>query len=462
MESLGESLIALLKVFGYSWTMNKERFLIVWIALLTVLSVLGGAWAVAEMLPRELLIIYSGNSLGELKPCGCAKEEDQGGFERRMTFFKRFAANAENTLFVDTGDSFKEPTRQGKIKARYIMQAMSRLNYDAVVPGDKDLVYGEAFLEQKKSIPWLLSNLEMQNFHPARTRIRHLGNGLKVALLAVADPDLFYSVTHSGARVTNPEETVRALVKNLQEAEAPDLIVLLTHTKREKALPLLELEGVDVVINGHIEKETDNIDMTPVKKDGKVFVQPGPRGQKIGELKVRIDSVGRKSFDQHMARLDSNIKLDPEMIEWYEEYNREVEDLFFASLEARKNQNTEKRVYATEQACETCHSDEHEVWSKSRHSRAYETLSRVNKAFDPECLKCHVTGLDQPGGFISEVDTPKLQNVQCEVCHGPGLDHASNPQPGFGENARQACKLCHVKNHSPRFDFSKYWPKIEH
>ena len=315
------------------------------------------------MVPRELLIVYSGNSLGELKPCGCAKEEDQGGFERRMTFFKRFAANAENTLFVDTGDSFKEPTRQGKIKARYIMQAMSRLNYDAVVPGDKDLVYGEAFLEQKKSVPWLLSNLEMKNFHPARTRIRHLGNGLKVALLAVADPDLFYSVTHSGARVTNPEETVRALVKNLQESETPDLIVLLTHTKREKALPLLELEGVDVVINGHMEKETDNIDMTPVKKGGKVFVQPGPRGQKIGELKVRIDSVGRKSFDQHMVRLDSNIKLDPEMIKWYEEYNREVEDLFFASLEARKNQNTEKRVYATEQACETCHSDEHAAWS---------------------------------------------------------------------------------------------------
>jgi hypothetical protein len=302
----------------------------------------------------------------------------------------------------------------------------------------------------------------MKNFHPARTRIRHLGNGLKVALLAVADPDLFYSVTHSGARVTNPEETVRALVKNLQESETPDLIVLLTHTTREKALPLLDLEGVDVVINGHMEKETDNIDMTPVKKDGKVFVQPGPRGQKIGELKVRIDSVGRKSFDQHMVRLDSNIKLDPEMIDWYEKYNREVEDLFFASLEARKNQNTEKRVYATEQACETCHADEHEVWSKSRHSRAYETLSRVNKAFDPECLKCHVTGLDQPGGFISEVDTPKLKNVQCEVCHGPGLDHASDPQPGFGENARQACKLCHVENHSPRFDFSKYWPKIEH
>ena len=53
----------------------------------------------------------------------------------------------------------------------------------------------------------------------------------------------------------------------------------------------------------------------------------------------------------------------------------------------------------------------------SRHSHAYETLNRVNKAFDPECLSCHVTGWGENGGFISEVDTPKLKNVQCEVCH---------------------------------------------
>ncbi|MCH8156367.1 MAG: hypothetical protein IID18_01215 [Nitrospinae bacterium] len=421
-----------------------------------------GARAMAEAPVRELLILYSGNTLGELKPCGCAKEEDQGGFERRMTFFKQSAANAKNTLFVDTGDSFKEPTRQGKIKARYLMQAMSRLKYDAVVPGDKDLMYGEAFLEQGPSIPWLLSNLELAGLNLPRMRIKQLANGLKVAVLAVADPHLFYAAQHSGGRVSDPEETVRTLIKKLKESEKPDLIVLLTHMKRERALPLLELQGVDVLINGHIEKETDTIDMNPVEKNGKIFVQSGPRGQKVGELKIRFDRAGGLSFDQRMVPLDSNIKFDPEMIKWYEAYNREVEDLFFASLDARKSQNAGKKVYATEQTCRTCHPAEHEIWSGSRHGRAYETLSRVNKAFDPECLKCHVTGLDRAGGFISEVDTPELKNVQCEMCHGPGLEHAKNPQAGFGKNARQACKLCHVKNHSPRFDFSKYWPKIEH
>lgn len=150
------------------------------------------------------------------------------------------------------------------------------------------------------------------------------------------------------------------------------------------------------------------------------------------------------------------------MIKWYEEYNKDVEDLFFASLDARRDKHGGREVYASEQMCMVCHPSKHSIWNKSRHSHAYETLKRANKAFDPECLKCHVTGFNRAGGFISEVDTPGLRNVQCEVCHGPMLNHLENPQAVFGSNAREACKLCHVKNHSPKFNFSKYWPKIQH
>ena len=141
----------------------------------------------AEMPMRELLIVYSGNTLGELKPCGCAKEEDQGGFERRMTYLKQVSLKVKNTLLVDTGDSFKEPSRQGKIKARYIMQAMSNLKYDAVIPGEKDLVYGESFLNDDGSIPWLLSNAKLSNIYLPQFRIKKFDNGLTIAMLAIVD-----------------------------------------------------------------------------------------------------------------------------------------------------------------------------------------------------------------------------------------------------------------------------------
>jgi len=432
------------------------------IATFIFLALMSNTLSFAENSSHEITIIYSGNTLGELKPCGCAKEEDQGGFERRLTYFKQVLAASNNVLLVDTGDNFKEPSRQGKIKAHYIMQAMSKLKYDAVVPGDKDLVYGEFFLKNKFKIPWLLSNAKLSKINLSKIKIKKLHNGLTVAMLALIDPSLYYGTTHNEGNIIDPKESAQKLIKKLKTSESPDLIVLLTHMKREKALSMLGLSGVDVVINGHINNDTDIIDMAKIETQGKIFVQPGPRGQKMGEIIISIDHKGKKSFKQRMIRLDSNLKADPEMVKWYKNYNKEIEDLFFESLESRKSQSGKQKIYASEQACLTCHPSKHESWEKSRHSYAYETLNRVNKAFDPECLACHVTGWGHSEGFISEVDTPNLKNVQCEVCHGPRLDHVSGSEQKFTIDAKKACKNCHVKNHSPNFNFLKYWEKIKH
>ena len=442
--------------------MNRYQIFKKYIAILFFLGIASNILSPSEAGSRELVIVYSGNALGELKPCGCAKEEDQGGFERRSTYLKQVFAHSKNVLLVDTGDNFKEPSRQGKIKARYIMQAMSKAKYDAVVLGDKDLVYGVSFLENHPSFPWLLSNADFVKISPKKIRIKKLENGLSVAVIALIDPDLYYDTKHSGGNVVDPKESAQKIIKNIKTSKHIDIIVLLTHMRRDKALSMLQLSGVDVVINGHIEKDTDIIDMNHVESDGKIFAQPGPKGQKLGELTIQINDKGTKTFKQRIVRLDSNIKLDPEMLKWYEEYNKEVEDLFFASLESRKNKQEKTKVYASEQACLTCHPSKHKAWGMSRHSHAYETLSRINKAFDPECLQCHVTGWGHDGGFISEVDTPKLKNVQCEACHGPRFDHSKNLHQNFQFNAKKACKSCHVKNHSPNFNFSKYWEKIKH
>ncbi|UCD11015.1 MAG: hypothetical protein JSU88_10140 [Nitrospinaceae bacterium] len=409
----------------------------------------------------EILIVFSGNTLGELKPCGCAKEEDQGGIERRMSYLKSVAKRAKDRLLLDTGDSFKEPSVQGRLKASTLMEAMAAMNYDAVGLGDHDLVYGNRFLEEARGIPWISANMEIGKLVLAPHRIKQYPGGLKAAVVGLADPDLFYVDGHGNFKIGDPLLAARAKVAALKASHAPDLVVLLTHMNRDKAIELLGIEGVDVVINGHIENDTDPGNMTPVRRKGKILVQPGPRGQKMGELLVRIDPAGKKSFEHRMVRLDSSVQFDPEMVKLYAAYNEKVEALFFASLSEKRN-NSDKEIYATEAVCKTCHPGAHKVWSESRHGRAYATLARVHKAFDPECLACHVMGWNQPGGFVSEVDTPELKNVQCEVCHGPGREHANAPAPGFGRKAQQACAGCHVKNHSPRFKYSDYWPKIKH
>jgi 2',3'-cyclic-nucleotide 2'-phosphodiesterase (5'-nucleotidase family) len=409
----------------------------------------------------EVLIVYSGNALGELKPCGCDKEEDQGGIERRMSYLKQMMPQEPNTLLVDLGDNFKGSTRQGKLKAQTMMQALARMKYDAITLGDKDLLYGNGFLSSIQNIPWVAANLQLEGLALPPSRIKVLANGLKVWVTAVADPDLFYASSDSNVKLSDPLAALQQQLEAARKSASPDLVVVLTHMPRDKGMRFLDVPGVDIVINGHIEKDSDIIDMTPVEKGGKIFVAPGPLGQKMGELRVRINPDGEKTFQQKMVRLGSKAPLDPEMTQLYDAYNAKVEELFMATLAAKRKQK-QNRVYATDQTCLTCHAKEHDLWSKTGHSRAYTALQEVNKSFDPECLVCHTTGFGKPGGFISEIDTPKLKNVQCEICHGVRLEHAQNPQGGFAGEAKAVCGKCHVKKHSPKFNFSQYWPRIRH
>ena len=415
----------------------------------------------AEPRSGEILIVYSGNALGELKPCGCDKEEDQGGIERRMSYLKQVIPQESNTLLVDLGDNFKGSTRQGKLKAQTMMKALARMNYDAITLGDKDLLYGNEFLNSIQNIPWVAANLQLEGLTLPPSRTKVLANGLKVFITAVADPDLFYASSDSNVTLSDPLAALQRELDTARKSESPDLVVVLTHMPRGKGMKFLDLPGVDVVINGHIEKDSDVIDMVPVEKVGKIFVQPGPLGQKMGELLVRIHPDGEKTYQQKMVRLGSKAPMDPEMTQLYDAYNAEVEELFMATLAAKRKQK-QNRVYATDQTCLTCHATDHDLWSKTGHSRAYAALEEVNKSFDPECLACHTTGFGKPGGFISEIDTPGLKNVQCEMCHGARLEHTQNPRGGFAEEAKAACGTCHVKKHSPNFNFSRYWPRIRH
>jgi len=408
---------------------------------------------------KELLIIYTGNTFGELKPCGCDKEEEQGGIERRMSYLK--SARTANTLLVDLGDNFKEATRQGKLKAEYLTDSMLRMQYDAITLGEKDLVYGNKFLRDLGPVPWVSSNIAIEGISLPPYRIKQFASGLKVAVLAVSDADLFYASPDSNVKVGDALHSVERILPDLIALERPHLVVLLSHMRREQGLQLLEVAGVDVVINGHIETDADQIDMTPVVKGQKVFVQPSPLGQKMGELRITWAAGESKVYDQKMVRLDAKVPFDPEMASLYEEYNAKVEDLFLASL-AEKRRKKSAPVYATEKTCLTCHAPAHQAWTASRHGHAYETLRKVNKSYDPECLICHTTGFNQPGGFISEIDTPSLKNVQCEMCHGPRLQHSQAPKGGFAHLAVQACQRCHVPKHSPKFNYGRYWPRIQH
>ncbi len=132
-------------------------------------------------------------------------------------------------------------------------------------------------------------------------------------------------------------------------------------------------------------------------------------------------------------------------------------------------------LYLGNRACENCHSESSKKWQKTRHADAMQILLKKGRENDPECVKCHVTGMpvrpatdmdkikNEVGGFTSISETPWMANVQCEACHGPGANHAQNPRQNkmklVGENR---CRACHTEETDPEFNYEKKFKLIEH
>jgi hypothetical protein len=76
--------------------------------------------------------------------------------------------------------------------------------------------------------------------------------------------------------------------------------------------------------------------------------------------------------------------------------------------------------------CFTCHRPQTDAWSETLHAQSHAKLPEQARD-DSACLKCHVTGFDQPGGYAANTEKDLLM-VGCEACHGPGERHVDAAQ----------------------------------
>jgi predicted CXXCH cytochrome family protein len=105
--------------------------------------------------------------------------------------------------------------------------------------------------------------------------------------------------------------------------------------------------------------------------------------------------------------------------------------------------------------CASCHTDIKDAWQNTRHAKAIESLKKSKQESLPACVKCHVTGYEQDGGFIDYELTPEMAGVQCEVCHGPGGEHVASPvlKKMAKESDTALCRQCHTEGQDPGFNY---------
>jgi len=119
--------------------------------------------------------------------------------------------------------------------------------------------------------------------------------------------------------------------------------------------------------------------------------------------------------------------------------------------------------YVGASACASCHAEAAGFWHTTQHARAYQTLAKQFKEFNLDCVSCHVTGYNRPGGStVTHVDG--LKDVQCETCHGPGSRHAENDGATELIRRRPEASVCRGCHHTPHvaddWNVELAWPHI--
>src|SRR5205823_6081654 len=83
------------------------------------------------------------------------------------------------------------------------------------------------------------------------------------------------------------------------------------------------------------------------------------------------------------------------------------------------------------------------------HARAWQTLVEASATGNRDCVKCHSTGFEEPGGFCKTSDAAQWGNVSCENCHGPGSKHVkTQSDDDIRRDVPEAtCRQCHQVPH---------------
>lgn len=342
-----------------------------------------------------------------------------GGIKRLATAVR----SAKPDVLVVAPSLVASGGRQSEIKAETLCESLVSMGASAIALGADDGVLGPAFW---KSV---------------RTRWP-----------AVMDPTSGVGSSKAGVniRAASARGELMAAQFGARTASLPPLgpedLVLYDGT-REEAARDIRLKGAGIIVV-RSQSKGSWVARSPIVEcgsEGKTLVVIEWDGEQIVSGRVidlgpewADDAATSRQFDRYVGRVKK-------------------EDL----LSKLPRPSTE--TFAGSATCAPCHPKAAKAWRDSTHSVALRSLAKTGQDRDPDCVSCHVVGLDSTHGFRDVATTPELANVGCESCHGAGATHAKNPEVApMKKVSPDSCKSCHKPAHSPNFDFRKYWAKIRH
>lgn len=450
---------------------------------------------------------------GYLAPCGCS-ENMRGGIARAAAQLDEAHHKGLPVTYLDAGDSLFPSTKladaavpQDERKAKAIAAAYQQMGLSARAVGPRDLARGRKFLDslglpelangQGRTVPLgghtlgVVAGDDAKQLLKAAKQVRASGAEFVIALF----PDTF-----EAAQTVANEPELAAQVSLIVASHAANDLEGENNRLLKTRIPVAQVQNkgrslmrVDLffaaqpgpfeelatqqdvqrsldALSTRIELLTKEINYPGLDPQAKAL-----RQQKLQELVQRREAMaeqkaptaeGRNAFSVRFIPLESTLPSAEDVSAVVTAYDREVGqlNLLWAKKHGRDCPAAPKGKPSIvgNARCRDCHEDAFKVYDTTKHAHAYGTLIDKGKQYNLDCVSCHVTGYQQPGG-VCRIDKVKgREGVGCESCHGPGSIHAEDPSDDniLAGNDEHICVRCHDPENSPHFDFRTYLPQI--
>jgi hypothetical protein len=479
----------------------------------------------------DLVLVVSGEQHGYLLPCGCSHPQ-KGGLERRYNLIEALRERGWPVDAVDLGNVPQIiapaglPNIQALIKYRYAMKAMKAMDYTAVGVGEYEAsmplakALDEYALNNEKPRVVCANLKDPELKYPGETKAWQLavpvkGSEVTLGVAGLVGPSVRDQIKKKDPSVewTGSVPALNAVLKEMNAAKV-DLPVLLYMGSISQGQAGSSGEAVAcaeafpqfpliMALDDTDEPRSDPLYATNPKTGAKtMLVSVGHKGKYVGVVGVFRTGKAAQPFELKYQLVEMGEEFmtpkgketNQPIVKLMEEYTAELKRENYLGQYPQiphPNQATakgKKPTYVGTDRCTDCHKAAGDVWKKTPHHEAYQTLVDAkqpsNRQYDPECIVCHTVGFGYDGGFKTAAETAKLKNVGCESCHGPGSLHVNAPnnvalqlsmnpwkapagetEVAKGRRIRRIddyCQKCHDPENDVNWSFERNWPKIAH
>ena len=461
--------------------------------------------------PPGAVLILSADTRGYLGPCGCS-ENMRGGIGRAAFQVQEARRGGQPVLYVDGGNSLfgeshlkADQVPQEERKAKALADAFRTMGLAVRATGELDDTRGADFRR----------GLGLPELAPGGVKLLDAG-ARKVGVVAAASGEALVQASQQ-ARDKGADFVVGLLDQPLEAAQAaaalPGLaanLVVATHSAGEFSAETNRLVRSDVPVvavqskgrsllrvdltyaaargpfvlqrsQGDVDREVTALEQRMALLDKEINlpgIDPKLKALKQGkrdELSARkqafltappAPATDVNGFALRFLPLEADLPSAPDAQALVKAYDADVGKLNLAWAKEHGQDcplpAKGKAGFVGSAACADCHPEATTVWQGTKHHHAWETLEEVGKQHHLNCIGCHVTGWQQPGGVCRLDKVAGREDVGCESCHGPGSLHVDAPSPDtiVGKPGAAACVTCHNPENSPHFDFATYLPRV--